>query len=93
MYQQLERPRRLGAFFIVIDPARFAGGHLLAATVARMAAELAAQPGQPRMPGDPEYAAEAARLRTGIPIEPGLWREFLHWSRRLGVDPPDIRAH
>lgn len=93
MYRQLDQPRRLGAFFIVIDPARFAGGPVLAATVARMAAELAAQPGQPRMPGDPEYAAEAARRRTGIPVDPGLWQEFVHWSRRLGVDPPAARAH
>ncbi|WP_231501651.1 Ldh family oxidoreductase [Bordetella petrii] len=88
MYEQLAEPRRLGAFFIVLDPQRFAGGAQLAAVVALLAAELAAQPGRPRMPGDPEQAAEAARRRDGIPVEPGLWQEFLHWSERLGTPPP-----
>src|SRR5690606_18739492 len=41
MYDQLDVARRLGAFFIVIDPARFAGGPMLAAVVAQMAGELA----------------------------------------------------
>lgn len=90
MYEQLDRARRLGAFFMVIDPARFAGGPLLGAAVAQMAAELAAQPGQPRMPGDPEQAAQARRLRSGIPVEPGLWREFLLWSARLRTPPPGL---
>ncbi|MCD0503896.1 Ldh family oxidoreductase [Bordetella petrii] len=88
MYQQLHQPRRLGAFFIVIDPARFAGGPALAALAAQMADELATQPGQPCVPGDPEQAAQALRLREGIPVEPGLWKEFLHWSTRLRVPPP-----
>jgi len=90
MYEQLDKARRLGAFFIVIDPARFAGGPLLAAVVAQMAAELAAQPGQPRMPGDPEQAAQVSRLRGGIPVEPGLWQEFLLWSTRLRTPPPGL---
>lgn len=89
MYDQLDVARRLGAFFIVIDPARFAGGPMLAAVVAQMAGELAAQPGQPRMPGDPEQAAQDQRLRDGIPIEPGLWLEFQQWSARLSIALPD----
>lgn len=88
MYEQLDVPRRLGAFFIVIDPARFAGGAMLSATVAQLAGELAAQPGQPRMPGDPEQAAQSQRRQDGIPVEPGLWKEFLHWSERLRTPPP-----
>ncbi len=55
--------RRLGAFFIVIDPARFPGGPTLAATIEQMAQELAQQPGRARMPGDPER--EAARAGGG----------------------------
>ncbi|MBV7483742.1 Ldh family oxidoreductase [Bordetella sp. BOR01] len=90
MYEQLDVARRLGAFFIVIDPARFAGGPLLGAAVAQMAGELAAQPGQPRMPGDPEQAAQAQRLRDGIPVEPGLWQEVLLWSERLRTPPPAL---
>jgi len=88
MYEQLELPRRLGAFFVVVDPARFAGGPALAAVVEQMARELAAQPGQPRMPGDPELAREADRRARGIPIEAGLWGEMQDWSRRLRVALP-----
>ncbi|CAM4038886.1 Ldh family oxidoreductase [Bordetella muralis] len=88
MYEQLDVARRLGAFFIVIDPARFAGGPMLGTVVAQMAQELAAQPGQPRMPGDPEQSAQTQRLHDGIPIELGLWREFTQWSERLDLQLP-----
>ena len=88
MYEQLDRPRELGAFFIVIDPARFAGGAALAAVAAGMAAELAGQPGSPRMPGDPELASQAQRQAAGIPVPPALKAEMAEWSARLGLAPP-----
>lgn len=88
MYEQLDRPRELGAFFIVIDPARFAGGAALAAVAAGMAAELAEQPGSPRMPGDPELASQAQRQAAGIPVPPALKAEMAEWSARLGLAPP-----
>ena len=88
MYEQLDRPRELGAFFIVIDPARFAGGAALAAVAAGMAAELAEQPGSPRMPGDPELASQAQRQAAGIPVPPALKTEMAEWSARLGLAPP-----
>jgi ureidoglycolate dehydrogenase (NAD+) len=92
MYEQLQLPRRLGAFFIVIDPSRFAGGATLAATVEQMARELAAQPGQPRMPGDPEQDMKALRSQQGIPVEPGLWAEMAVWSECLRVPLPQVSA-
>ena len=88
MYEALERPRELGAFFIVIDPARFAGGAALAAVVAGMALELSQAPGAPRMPGDPESAAQAERRQHGLPVPPALWAEMQDWSGRLGVALP-----
>jgi len=88
MYAQLERPRSIGAFFIVIDPQRFAGGATLAATVEQMARELATEPGAPQMPGDPEAAHEARRRSEGIPVEPGLQAEMRAWSTRLAVAAP-----
>ncbi|WMD20166.1 Ldh family oxidoreductase [Achromobacter seleniivolatilans] len=91
MYEALERPRELGAFFIVIDPARFAGGAALAGVVAGMAMELSQAPGAPRMPGDPEAAALAERQRDGIPVPAALWDEIIAWSTRLGVAPPVCR--
>lgn len=88
MYAELERPRRLGAFFVVLDPMRFAGGPAFAATVEQIARALAAEPGAPRMPGDPEREAEARRRVEGIPIEAGLAAEMRSWSDRLGVAFP-----
>ena len=88
MYAELERPRHIGAFFVVLDPNRFAGGPGFAATVEHMARALAAEPGAPRMPGDPELAAQARRRIEGIPIEPGLADEMRSWSARLGVASP-----
>jgi ureidoglycolate dehydrogenase (NAD+) len=88
MYGDLDQPRRIGAFFIAIDPSRFAGGATLAATVEHMARALAQEPGAPMMPGDPELQAQARRQRDGIPIEPGLQAEMRAWSERLGVPMP-----
>jgi ureidoglycolate dehydrogenase (NAD+) len=91
MYDKLDQPRRIGAFFVVVDPSRFPGGPTLAATVERMARELAEQPGQPRVPSDPEYEMAARRGAHGIPIEPGLWAEMAAWSERLRVPLPAAR--
>jgi ureidoglycolate dehydrogenase (NAD+) len=88
MFTGLDAPRRLGAFFIAIDPARFAGGAVLAAVVAQMAGALAAEPGAPRMPGDPELEQQAWRGVHGIPVEPGLAAQMREWSVRLGVAAP-----
>ena len=86
MFADLDAPRKLGAFLIVIDPMRFAGGPQLAAVVQTMALTLAAEPGAPLMPGDPELAAQARRKAHGIPVEPGLLAEIDQWTQTLGVD-------
>jgi ureidoglycolate dehydrogenase (NAD+) len=88
MFGDLDAPRRIGAFFVVIDPQRFPGGPALAATVEQMAHDLAAEPGAPRMPGDPERDHERERMAHGIPVEPGLAQQMRDWSARLGVTPP-----
>ncbi|WP_238456016.1 Ldh family oxidoreductase [Azohydromonas lata] len=88
MYEQLHRPRELGAFFIVLDPMRFAGGATLAATVALMAQTLAAEPGAPRMPGDPELQRLSQRSEAGIPLEPGLVAQMREWSGLVNVPAP-----
>ena len=93
MYQNLGRRRRLGSFYIAIDPARFGGGKRLPRIAARMAREARAQPrANPaeavQAPGDPEYRCEQHRRREGIPIEPGMRDEMEHWSARLDVALP-----
>jgi ureidoglycolate dehydrogenase (NAD+) len=88
MFEALDTPRHLGAFFIVLDPMRFAGGPLLAEVVARLAGELAEEPGSPMVPGDPEIAREAQRRKNGIPVEPGLAAQMREWSDVLKVSAP-----
>ncbi|MEP6876890.1 MAG: Ldh family oxidoreductase [Burkholderiales bacterium] len=88
MYAELTKPRRIGAFMIALDPLRFAGGASFAITIEHIARTLAAEPGGPRMPGDPELEEQAKRLVHGIPIEPGLRVEIEHWSAKLGVPSP-----
>lgn len=88
MYAELTRPRHIGAFFIVLDPARFAGGALLPQTIEQIARSLAGEPGEVLMPGDPELAEEARRRALGVPIEPGLRDEIRAWSTKLGVAAP-----
>lgn len=92
MFGDLDAPRRIGAFFIVLDPMRFAGGPTLAMVVEQMARTLAAEPGSPRVPGDPELACEAQRRQAGIPIEPQLAQQMREWSVRLGVACPEALA-
>jgi ureidoglycolate dehydrogenase (NAD+) len=92
MYVNLRKHRRLGSFFLVLDPKRFAGGAHLSAVATRMAREARAQPrlaGATEIlaPGDPEYRT-ARRRAAGIPIEAGLWREIALWSERLGIPAP-----
>jgi ureidoglycolate dehydrogenase (NAD+) len=88
MFGNLDAPREIGAFFLVIDPQRFAGGPMLAAVVQQMALGLAAEPGSPRMPGDPELAHARQREALGIPVEPGLAALMQQWSAQLGVPAP-----
>jgi ureidoglycolate dehydrogenase (NAD+) len=93
MYQRLSRRRRLGSFFIAIDPRRFGGGKKLPAAATRMAREARAQPRANSAesvlaPGDPEHFTAERRLRDGIPVEPGLREEIERWSQRLEVPTP-----
>jgi ureidoglycolate dehydrogenase (NAD+) len=73
---------------IAFDPARFFGGAGLALAAATAMTEVKRQGSQVLSPGEPEYLSEAARTRTGIPIEPGLWHEFSEWSQRLALPLP-----
>jgi ureidoglycolate dehydrogenase (NAD+) len=87
MYEELEKPRRIGHFLMALDPMRFAGGPLLAATADEMIADLKGR-GEILAPGDPELIAERERQDSGIPIEPAAWADMGSWSKRLGVAPP-----
>ena len=91
MYEELDRPRKIGHFAIALDPGRFAGGETLEATVDALVADLRTQ-GEILYPGEPEERAQRERLATGIPIDAEALRDMRAWSRQLGVAPPAPRT-
>ena len=93
MYRQLSQRRRLGSFYLAIDPGRFAGGKSLPRVARVMGEEARAQPrarakNPVLVPGDPELSTAEKREKDGIPIEPGLRIEMARWSKRLSVEVP-----
>jgi ureidoglycolate dehydrogenase (NAD+) len=85
MFTKLDESRRLGAFFLMLDPLCFAGGRSLPDAVEAIARALLAESGSPRMPGDSELAQDAMHRARSIPIEPGLAAQMRVWTTRLGV--------
>lgn len=67
-------PRRMGHFFLAIDPARFGGATAFEAGMRAYLAAIrsaSARPGETVMaPGDREWRVEAERERDGIPVDP-----------------------
>lgn len=72
-------PPRVGQFFLVLDPGRFAG-ELFAARVSDLLAAIVAQPGA-RLPGDRRLAARARAQAHGINISDDLHADLV---RRAG---------
>ena len=86
MYEELDKPRKLGHLMIAIDPARFAGGATMTATAEAMIAELRTR-GDILFPGEPELRHEAERRAEGIPVEAAALADMNAWSAKLGVEP------
>ena len=79
-----------GMLTIVIDPARLVDAAWLKDEIAAMAAYITASPprkaGEPVLiPGDPERAHRAARLKDGVPIDDATWREIAAAARTVNV--------
>jgi LDH2 family malate/lactate/ureidoglycolate dehydrogenase len=83
-------PRRLGQFYIVIDPACFVPRAVYEAGIAAYLADLRATPARPgarvMAPGDREWDCEASRSATGIPVAPPLMAEFRRIAEDLALD-------
>lgn len=92
MYEELDEHRRLGSLMLAIDPGRFFGGATLAAAIFSAIADVKQQGPDIQYPGEPEYRSEELRSREGIPIEAGLWDEFVSWSERLRIAVPVVSA-
>jgi ureidoglycolate dehydrogenase (NAD+) len=87
MYEELDRPRKLGHLMIALDPGRFAGAATLEATVGALVEDLRAQ-GDILFPGEPELIEQEKRRVAGVPIDDAALADMHAWSRKLGVPSP-----
>ena len=86
-------PQDTGHFHLAIDPERTVGRDRFAAVLEGLLGELRAirpSPGfdEVLVPGDPEDRARAERERSGVPVEPVLWRSLAALSEELDVAVP-----
>jgi LDH2 family malate/lactate/ureidoglycolate dehydrogenase len=83
-------PRRLGQYYVVIDPDAFVPRPVYEGGIAAYLADLRATPARPGKrvlaPGDREWACEAERNATGIPLAPALLQEFQQIAADLGME-------
>ena len=79
-----------GMLMIVIDPGRIVDQNWMMQEIAAMSAYITASPprraDQPVLiPGDPERANRARRLKDGVPIDDETWREIAAAARTVNV--------
>ena len=90
----LSTPRRLGHFFILIDPLRFVSKDRYSAAMAGYLEELRSAPAQAgkrvMAPGDREWATEADRMANGIPVAPALVKDFRRIAASMSVVFPQF---
>lgn len=83
-------PRRLGQYYIIIDPEAFVPRGVYEAGITGYLTDLRATPAKPgakvMAPGDREWECEAEREAAGIPLAPALNEEFSQIARDLGLD-------
>jgi ureidoglycolate dehydrogenase (NAD+) len=87
MYEELDKPRKIGHLLMAIDPGRFAGAETLEATVDAVIDDLRKE-GEVLFPGEPELLAEKERIAKGIPVDTEALKDMAEWSAKLGVAPP-----
>ena len=79
-----------GMLMIVIDPSRLVDQAWMMDEIAAMSAYITDSPPRPGhekvlIPGDPERANRAARLKDGVPIDEETWREIAVAARGVNV--------
>lgn len=86
LFQQKDKPQRVGHFFIAIDPEQTIGRQAFDAGLAELEAAMRStapfDPSRPVMlPGDIEAALYAERMRDGIPLEASLLDQIERLAR------------
>jgi ureidoglycolate dehydrogenase (NAD+) len=87
MYEDLDRPRKIGHLTIAIDPGRFAGAATLEPQVDAIVQDLRKR-GDILFPGEPELIAQEKRRVSGIPIDDEALADMKKWSVKLAVPFP-----
>ncbi len=87
------QPARVGQSFIAIDVTRFLPGdefHARMEDLVTMMKTSAPATGfdEVLVAGEPEWRAERERMKHGIPMSPGTWRELTAIAQRHGVPLP-----
>lgn len=88
-----DRPFRVSQFYLAIDPQRGIGREEFVARAKRFVEQVKSTPAAPgydevMVAGDPEWRAEAERLRSGVPVGAGLWKSLTELAERLKVVIP-----
>ncbi len=88
-------PFRVSQMFLAIDVARFIEPEQFQARMEKLVTMVkSSRPAQGHqevlVAGDPEWRAEAGRLRGGIPVPENLWTSLGEIARRLGVAIPAL---
>jgi uncharacterized oxidoreductase len=84
-------------FFLVLDVEQFAGRDHFLREVTQLAANVRACPRAENapeilLPGDPERREKAKRLRDGVPLDDGTWKQLTELARKVDVAMPALRG-
>jgi len=84
------RSSRTSQTFLAIDIARFMPVEEFTARIEKLVGLLKSTPAaqgysEVLVAGDPEWRTEAERLRNGIPVDAGNWKELCETAAQLGV--------
>ena len=84
------RPSRTSQTFLAIDIARFMPVAEFSARMEKLVGIMKSTPAaqgysEVLVAGDPEWRTEAERLRNGIPVDEGNWKELCETAAHLGM--------
>jgi len=93
MYEQLDQPQQVGHFFLAFRPDLFRPLTEFTSRMDQVMEDVRAvepAPGVDRVlvPGDLERMREAENRRLGIPVSPGVRKEFAELAKRYDVELP-----